>query len=34
MNPLVNAPGLATVSASSAEFPAPLEPVDDLRRRP
>ena len=30
MNPLVTAPELASVSASSAEFPAPLDPVDDL----
>jgi hypothetical protein len=30
MNPLKTTPGLPEVSASSAAFPAPLEPVDDL----
>jgi hypothetical protein len=30
MNPMVTAPGLADVKASSEAFPAPLEPVDDL----
>ena len=30
MNPLTTTPGLAEVSASSAAFPAPLEPADDL----
>jgi hypothetical protein len=30
MNPLVVTPGMADVQASSAAFPAPLEPVDDL----
>jgi hypothetical protein len=30
MNPLTTTPGLPEVSASSAAFPAPLEPADDL----
>jgi hypothetical protein len=30
MNPLVPTPGLPDVSAASADFPAPLQPVDDL----
>jgi hypothetical protein len=30
MNPLANTLGLPEVSASSAAFPAPLTPVDDL----